>query len=358
MALSASTAPPAVGFELGIQDDRLLLGAPITADGASIGPSVGLGAARRLGVRSVKMLIHWAAVAPTAKTAPDLGRYDDAVDLARASGFRVQLTLDGPAPAWATANRRVGSQRPSANAFGRLAAVVAAHFKGRVGRYAIWNEPNWHRHLTPTHQAPQLYRALYRAGWKAIRRVDPAARVLFGELAPLGRPEPATPPLRFLREATCSDRRWHEARPCRPLRTDGFAHHPYTLRWHPAFPGVSADDVTTGSLGRLVGALRRLARRGALRTPAGHTPPLYLTEWGWHARSVRIPEPLRSRFIADGLLLIARQPSVREVVWYQLVGTAEPAPHWDTGLLEADGEPRPAYAALRRAYRSVGRRRG
>ena len=192
MALSASTAPPAVGFELGIQDDRLLLGAPITADGASIGPSVGLGAARRLGVRSIKMLIHWAAVAPTAKTAPDLSRYDDAVDLARASGFRVQLTLDGPAPAWATANRRVGSQRPSANAFGRLAAVVAAHFKGRVGRYAIWNEPNWHRHLTPTHQAPQLYRALYRAGWKAIRRVDPAARVLFGELAPLGRLEAAT----------------------------------------------------------------------------------------------------------------------------------------------------------------------
>ena len=358
VGVAAGAASPAVSFELGIQDDRLLLGAPITADGASIEPSVGLAAAQRLGVRNVKLLVRWAAVAPTSKTAPDLSRYDHAVDLARASGFRVQLTLDGPAPAWATANDRVGNHRPSANAFARLAGVVATHFRGRVGRYAIWNEPNWHGHLTPVRQAPRLYRALYRAGWEAIRRADPGARVLFGELAPLGRPEAATPPLRFLRQATCSDQRWRAARRCRPLRTDGFAHHPYTLRWHPAFPGVSPDDVTTGSLGRLVTALRCLARRGALRTPAGRTPPLYLTEWGWHARSLRIPEPLRSRFIADGLALIARQPSVREVIWYQLVGTADPAPHWDTGLLDPDGEPRPAYAALRRAYRSLSPRRG
>jgi hypothetical protein len=357
VAVCASTAPPASGFELGIQDDRLLLGAPITADSATIAPSVGLAAARRLGARSVKLLVRWAAVAPTAKGAPDLGRYDRAVDLATASGFRVQLTLDGPAPAWATADGRVGNHRPDPDAFARLAVAVAKHFKGRVGRYAIWNEPNWHGHLTPTRVAPRLYRALYRAGWNAIHHADPHARVLFGELAPLGRPEAATAPLRFLREATCSDSRWHAARPCHSLRTDGFAHHPYTLRWNPAFPGTSPDDVTTGSLGRLVTAVRRLARRGALRTPAGRTPPLYLTEWGWHARSLRIPEPLRSRFVADGLALIARQPSVREVIWYQLVGTIDAPPHWDTGLLDPDGKARPAYTALRRAYRNVSPRR-
>jgi Cellulase (glycosyl hydrolase family 5) len=351
--VAAGAAPPAVSLELGIQDDRLLLGAPITADGTSIAPSAGLRAAKRLGARSVKLLVHWAAVAPTAESTPNLTRYDGAVDLARATGLRVQLTLDGPAPAWATTDNRVGNQRPNANAFARFATAVATHFKGRVARYAIWNEPNWHGHLTPTRDAPRLYRALYRAGWASIRRAEPEAQVLFGELAPLGRPEAATPPLRFLRAATCSNRRWHAARRCRPLRTSGFAHHPYTLRWNPTFPGASPDDVTTGSLGRLVSALRRLARRGALSTPAGRTPPLYLTEWGWHAHSLRIPEPIRSCFIADGLALIAHQPSVREVIWYQLVGTGEPPPHWDTGLLDPDGQPRPAYTALRRAYDSI-----
>src|SRR6266542_769145 len=128
VCVAAGTAPPSFGFELGIQDDRLLLGAPITADGASIGPSVGLGAAGRLGARSVKLLVRWAAVAPTANTVPDLSRYDRAVDLARASGFRVQLTLDGPAPAWATADGRVGNHRPDPDAFARFATVVAEHF--------------------------------------------------------------------------------------------------------------------------------------------------------------------------------------------------------------------------------------
>jgi hypothetical protein len=50
-----------------------------------------------------------------------------------------------------------------------------------------------------------------------------------------------------------------------------------------------------------------------------------------------------------GLDLIAADPHVRQVVWYQLVGAPDrPRPAWDTGLLEADGSPRPAFAALRR----------
>ena len=49
-----------------------------------------------------------------------------------------------------------------------------------------------------------------------------------------------------------------------------------------------------------------------------------------------------------GLDLIAADPHVRQVVWYQLVGAPDrPQPVWYTGLLEADGSPRPAYAALR-----------
>ena len=107
--------------------------------------------------------------------------------------------------------------------------------------------------------------------------------------------------------------------------------------------------MTTGSLGRIDFALRRLAAGRALSTRRGRALPLYLTEWGWHARSPSIPEPLRTSFMLGGLDLIAADPHVRQVVWYQLVGAPDlPRPVWDTGLLAADGSPRPAYAALRR----------
>ena len=344
-----TAAPTAPALELGIQDDRLFLGPPITADaGPGISPAHGLALARAVGATTLRMNVRWAAVA-VGRERYDLSRYEIAVDAALAAGLRVQLTLTGPAPAWATADGRVGNRAPDAGAFGRFAATVATALRGRVARYAVWNEPNWRGLLTPRRRAPVLYRGLYRAAWSAVRGADPGARVLFGELAPMGAPEDATSPLGFLRAATCTNRRWRAVRRCAPLRADGFAVHPYTLRWRPGFPGRSGDDVTTGSLPRLDRGLGRLAARGALSTRRGRALPVYLTEWGWHARSPSIPEPLRTWFMLGGLQLIAADPHVRQVVWYQLVGAPDlPRPVWDTGLLAADGSPRPAYAALRR----------
>ena len=67
-----------------------------------------------------------------------------------------------------------------------------------------------------------------------------------------------------------------------------------------------------------------------------------------HARSFSVPEPLRSSYMLAGLDLIAADPHVRQVIWYQLVGAPDrPRPVWDTGLLNADGSPRPAFGALR-----------
>jgi hypothetical protein len=343
-----TAAPTAPALELGIQDDRLFLGPPVTTDAVpGVSAARGLALARAVGASTLRMNVRWAAVS-VARERYDLSRYEAAVDAARAAGLRVQLALTGPAPAWATADGREGNRAPDAGAFGRFAATVAAALRGRVARYAVWNEPNWRGLLTPRSRAPVLYRGLYRAAWRALRQADPGARVLFGELAPMGAPEDATSPLAFLRAATCTNRRWRLVRRCAPLHADGFALHPYTLRWRPDFPGRSPDDVTTGSLGRIDTALRRLAARHALSTRRGRELALYLTEWGWHARSPSIPEPLRTSFMLGGLDLIAADPHVRQVVWYQLVGAPDlPRPVWDTGLLAADGSPRPAYAALR-----------
>jgi hypothetical protein len=171
--------------------------------------------------------------------------------------------------------------------------------------------------------------------------------VLIGELAPMGERGASIAPLRFLREMTCPRTRARSRAPCTGLLADGFALHPYTLRWRPTFPGSTPDDVTTGSLSRLVRALAQLARHGALSTPGGKPLPLYLTEYGWHAHYI-FGESRSAAYAVAGFELAARVPQVREIVWYQLAGpAARPAHIWDTALLSNDGRPRPVFAALR-----------
>ena len=112
--------------------------------------------------------------------------------------------------------------------------------------------------------------------------------------------------------------------------------------------------MTTGSLGRLRRTLRALARVHALETPGGIAPDLYLTEYGWHANSHRIREPLRSKYAIEGFRIAARQARVRQLVWYQLVA---PRPRrrrqWDTALLDWKGRPRRTFRALRSWIRAA-----
>src|SRR5215210_685609 len=361
---AALPVAPAAAIELGVQDDPLVVRLPTAFGGFGAGkllPPARVDAALdALGVDTVRINVPWAQVAGEHPGDPlRLGLYEAAVDRVRARGRRVQLTLSGPAPRWATGNRKVSAYAPSARLYAAFAGEVAARMAGRVARYSIWNEPNWWNLLRPRKRAARIYRRLFLRGAAAIRAADPAAKVLIGELAPLRQPRAATAPLTFLRRLTCSDAAWR-ARPgshCARLVADGFAHHPYTLLWSPEYPGRGSGDVTMGSLSRLGGALDRLARRRALVTPRRRALPLYLTEWGYRARPARVPEPLRSRYARQGLALAARSRRVKQVVWYQLAGPPRlTGATWDSGLLGPRGTPRPIFRAVRGWSRSRAKR--
>ena len=93
--------------------------------------------------------------------------------------------------------------------------AAAEHFKGRVDRYSIWNEPNYPAWISPQRQSPQIYRKLYEAGYKAIKEADPAAQVLIGETVPYGgsrQARLATPPLKWLRDVACVNARYKRKR--------------------------------------------------------------------------------------------------------------------------------------------------
>src|SRR4051812_24180173 len=241
----AAPAHASRSMEIGLQDDAVFV------DQAGIGRTAGFARAQEIGVTTIRANMIWARVMAgkqadqrkrPAKPRYDFTRFDALVDEARARGFRVQLTLTGPAPAWATKGRTVSTRSPSVKEFARWTAVVAKHFKGRVGRYSIWNEPNWYSWLSPHKTGAAQYRALYLAGYRALKKADRKAKVIFGELAPRERAGASTAPLPFIRAVLCikgqdipsapprsSDlkARWVKRKGCKTVRADGVSVHPY-----------------------------------------------------------------------------------------------------------------------------------
>ncbi len=336
---------------LGIQDDAVFMPAYFGYPGRSpLAPRLNadraLDAAAALGGSLVKLKAQWSSLQPR-RGRIHTGILAAAVDRVRMRGMTVMVLLTGPAPGWANPTHRTSAVRPSAPAFGRFASAVATALAGKVESYAVWNEPNWPTSLRPRAEAAQRYRWLYRRAFHAVRAADPRARIVFGNLAPLGDPEPAIPPLHFLRKILCLD--GHDRRRpklhCGGLQADGVGLHPYTLRWTPSYPG-RRDDATTGSLRRFVAHVDRFAAAGALRSPTGAPLPVDLIEWGVAARSRFVPARLRAGSALAGLALVCAQPRVRSLVWYQLVAPPPGPRAWDTGLLTYTGARRPAFTEL------------
>src|SRR3954454_22517018 len=245
-SLSAATSAHAArGMEVGLQDDAVFLYQHY------YNRDLALQQARQLGVTRLRVNVLWNRVASAQnrqRTAPaqviyNWYPYDSIVDAAAAYGIKVQMTVAGPAPAWANGKHRAGlhegAYKPNARLYGQFVHDVAMHFRGRVDRYSIWNEPNWPGWLAPYKSAPRIYAKLYRAGYRGVKSADSRAKVLFGELAPQERRGKSLAPLTFVRRAT-RHRHW---------KADGFAHHPYGFTVSPTSRKGGRNDVTMGTLG-------------------------------------------------------------------------------------------------------------
>jgi hypothetical protein len=335
-------------LEVALQDDAVLL------NRSYYDRDKALQQAQQMGVTRLRVLVVWARVPgaqPDAKTAPknpryDWANYDGLIDDAARHGIRVQLDLTGPAPAWATGDHKQGIVRPEASKFGEFASAAATHFKGRVDRYSIWNEPNYVGWLAPGGAAPSLYRALYSHAYDAIEKADPDAQVLIGETAPYSEKDRAMAPLEFLRKVTCRTQIYAPVKHCATLHADGYAHHPYEFANPPQAPYPGADNVTVGTLGRLTSALDRLAEAKALTTPDGKPLDVYLTEFGYFASGpVSVPPEKRADYLKTAFGIAQRNPRVKEMLQYILV-SPPPGVRFNTSLITADGKPTVPFNAL------------
>jgi hypothetical protein len=357
--VAAGSASAAPGLEVAVQDDGHLLSDDAGSRAAA------LDAAASLGAVYVRANVAWAGTAPSPKSrrtpaAPvyDFTRYDRLIDEAAARGLRVQLTLTGPAPAWASGAHKLGVDRPDAKRFGVFAGQAAAHFSGRVTRYSVWNEPNWHGWLRPekicrrgrcAKTAARRYRSLYVAGYAAVKRADRSAQVWIGETSPNlrkgrnGAPL-STAPLKFLREMTCRD---GIVKGCRgTLKADGYAHHPYEFGHSPKWRDPNPDNVTIGTLGRMRSTLSTLSRARALRHAGSGTMPVYLTEFAYFSSGTRALSPARrASYTRHAFAIALAAPGVRQLLYYQLLDPPAGVP-WRSGLIDPAGQPHPAFGAV------------
>jgi plastocyanin len=119
---------------------------------------------------------------------PERGEYkwellDPAVDALRQAGANIILN-PVHAPEWAWSSDKLGYPKDPAD-FAHFMTLVAQRYKGKVAGYQIWNEPNFARETGP-YASTSHYAAMLKAGYLAVKSVDPRAIVISGALTPTG----------------------------------------------------------------------------------------------------------------------------------------------------------------------------
>ena len=337
-------------MELALQDDAVLV------TNEYYGRARGLDKARELGINVIRVNVLWSQVVGDSvdrrsRPSPvnyDFTAYDELVVAARDRGMQVQMALTGPAPAWATGNRKSGPYKPKYRYFEDFVEATVSHFGGLVNRYSVWNEPNHIGWLAPLKSAPGLYSQLYRVAYNAIKRINPGAQVLFGETAPYAsRSSSATPPLQFLRGVLRANGSYKGSKKY-ALQADGFAHHPYDFGHKPSYRYPGGDNVTLATLSRLTSALDKLRKYGLLTRPDGGRLDLYLTEYGYmQSGRYAVRDATRATYLKQAYEMARKNGRVRQMLQFLLVQPAKSYRFFDTALLASKGKETRAFRTMK-----------
>ena len=294
---------------------------------------------------------------------------DRLVQLARANGIKVLMTVTGPGPHWSST--RVSKCRkvpctylPNTKVFGQFAAAVAKRYKGMVTYYSIWNEPNLEVWLTPqikraggtrVELAGLHYRKLFQAGYKSIARFDRARRnrVLLGETAAISNPLP------FLNATFCLapngrpfTGRAKRAAGCKAgrLNSAGFAIHPYNFGGYgtPRSKTRNRSALSIAYMPRLHKLSGNAVRRK--RIP-GRGRGVYITEFGFQTkppdRLSSISPARQAQYINESDRLTYGDRLVKMAGQYELYDVPF-ADQFNSGLrfsTERGGGQKPSFAA-------------
>jgi hypothetical protein len=293
-----------------------------------------LALARQAGFDTVVELFSWREIEPT-RGQFHWQRPDEVVAGAGYYGLDLVVRLDQH-PGWASPVTTALNAPPDDLAdYVRFVSIVAARYRGRVKGYIIWNEPNLAIDWGGRPPDPAGYAAMLAAAYRAVKEVDPQALVVSAGLAPTNHQDDEAMDDRVFLEA------FYQAGAKDTF--DVLGAHPYGFGYPP--------DAPRGAHGGLNLARVQDLRDIMVRHGDSHKP-VWATELGWTVDASGQDEwqtvsPEQQAEYLLGALQRARQ----EWPWLELVAVWNLGGHghaeWSGySLLDADGQPRPAYQAL------------
>jgi polysaccharide biosynthesis protein PslG len=259
------------------------------------------------GVTWIRQELPWEQIEPVEKGQtqdPKFGdstwtKFDDIVDRANALGLKVMLRLD-TSPSWALPADATDGLGPPLryDDYWDFVQLTAERYRGRVGAYQVWNEPNlnveWGR------QPPDAggYTRLLRGAADRVRQVDPNARVVIAALAPtLTENDDALNELLYLQRLYDAGARG---------AFDVLAVQAYGLRGGPDDPRIDTSDVSFS---------RPLLVRQVMERNGDAATPVWATEVGWNVnppdlseqRFGRVTPTLQARYTVRSFTRVASQ---------------------------------------------------
>ncbi|MCF7992567.1 MAG: cellulase family glycosylhydrolase [Thiohalocapsa sp.] len=187
-------------------------------------------------------------------------------------------------------------------------------YKGRVGAWEIWNEPNLDQFWKAPD--PSIYGKFLKATYKTIKSVDPNATVVFGATA--------RGDWDFLERAAASS----------DGSFDVLAIHPY----------AHDDPVSPESyIPFVAGSLQNLLARADVGAR-----PIWFTEWGWptHFGRKGYTPKQQARYLVRGYIL-ALHTGIERVFWYEFqdFSRTNERDRDSFGLVTFAGHKKPSFTA-------------
>jgi Glycosyl hydrolase catalytic core len=292
------------------------------------------------GAGHVRVFASWRMLEPQrGQFAPYiLSGYDALANRLKAAGIPVYLVVT-QTPAWASGSHAPNAPPPE-GAYADFIRRLAGHFRGRIGAYEIWNEPDetgsWQGEATPGQ-----YAALLKPAYAAAKSADPGARVGVGGLV--------ANDFRFVEGLYAAGAKG---------QFDFVSLHTDTA-CNRADPRVAGRD-ESGRISRWSFTGYREVRASML--DHGDDKPIWMTELGWSVTGAPCPHggrgaagvsPARqARFLTRAYACLASDPYVERASWFSLAdfGAADQV-GYRYGLYDWRGNARPALRAFKNAGR-------
>ncbi len=214
-------------------------------------------------------------------------------------------------------------------------ARVVKRYRGRVGAYIIWNEPNLALEWGGEKPDPIAFTELLKVGYEAVKENDPQALVIAPGLAPTNSHN-----AQGLDERTFL-RAMYQAGA--GAYFDVLAAHPYSFGQAPTLPDQAG----------LHPAFDRLAElRQIMVDNRDAHKPVWITEMGWtiapppEQPDIRVTLKQQADYLVEAMGIIRREwPWVELITVWNISRPTVGDPFGGYSLLDSEGQPRQAYLA-------------